>query len=64
MNKAASEASAEGDKAFDLSALQELQEKLDLQQRDRKRAIAKINRVSSPSVCISVCCDYRTLIGQ
>ena len=29
------------------TVIQELQEKIDLQQRDRKRAIAKLNRVSS-----------------
>ena len=38
--------------------LQELQEKLDLQHRDRKRAIAKLNRVRNPlhSITPMLCC--------
>ena len=34
--------------------LQELQEKLDLQHRDRKRAIAKLNKVSPSSFAIGM----------
>lgn len=42
---------------------QELQEKLDLQHRDRKRAIAKLNRVSSPTApcCFTVRQAFRAV---